>query len=385
MKLFNHSINRNALPLFLFILAFFLISSCKKELDVAKSTPTNINKAPVNTVYVGSSDSNLYAIDAISGTLKWKFSSTGGFSYSSPTVKNGIVYAGNTNNIMYALDATTGAVKWQYATSGSIESAPVVSDGLVYFGSDDFNLYVLDATTGSLKWSFATGHNLSSSPTVFDGIVYFGSSDNYLYALDAKTSSLKWKYNTAGLINASSPVIVNGIVYIGSRNGYLDAVEITSGQLKWQYSANGISLEMTTPVASNGLIYFSGWYNVVDFNKAGSVYAVNETSGTLVWKSLDNIGFSTGPAIANGNLYISADDNNFYSLNATTGSIIWKNSILPNGALPTVKNDMVFIGGGGTRSIYGLYAATGQVRWKFGIRQGGLLSSKPYVTDENGD
>ncbi len=59
-------------------------------------------------VFVGSSDNNFYALDALTGKLMWKFTGGGWFSYASPTLYNGIVYAGCTDNNLYALNALTG-------------------------------------------------------------------------------------------------------------------------------------------------------------------------------------------------------------------------------------------------------------------------------------
>jgi outer membrane protein assembly factor BamB len=64
-----------------------------------------INKGP--TVYFGSSDGNLYALDAISGSLKWKFK-TNGIINTSPALYDGIVYFGSWDTYMYAADAQTG-------------------------------------------------------------------------------------------------------------------------------------------------------------------------------------------------------------------------------------------------------------------------------------
>ena len=57
----------------------------------------------------------------------------------------GTVYVGSVDGKVYALDAATGHVRWAYASGGSVLSGPVVADGMVYFGSDDQNVYALEA------------------------------------------------------------------------------------------------------------------------------------------------------------------------------------------------------------------------------------------------
>ncbi len=116
------------------------------------------------------------------------------------------VYVGSRDNYLYALDADTGALKWRYKTGNKVESSPAVYNGTVYVGSRDNYLYALDADTGALKWRYKTGNKVESSPSVYNGIVYAGSRDNYLYALDADTGSLRWRYKTGNGIR-SSPVV----------------------------------------------------------------------------------------------------------------------------------------------------------------------------------
>jgi hypothetical protein len=47
--------------------------------------------------------------------IKWKFH-TGGRVVSSPAVVNGVVYVGSTDGNFYALDAASGTVRWKFAT-----------------------------------------------------------------------------------------------------------------------------------------------------------------------------------------------------------------------------------------------------------------------------
>ena len=59
---------------------------------------------------------------------------------SSPAVANGVVYVGSTDNNIYALNAGTGALLWKY-TTGAVQSSPAVANGVVYVGSTDGNVY----------------------------------------------------------------------------------------------------------------------------------------------------------------------------------------------------------------------------------------------------
>jgi len=82
-------------------------------------------------------------------------------------VVNGLIYVGSYDHAIYAFQANTGALAWKYATGGMVHSSPrVASNGLVYVGSDDHSLYALNASTGALVWRFLTGNAVESTPTV---------------------------------------------------------------------------------------------------------------------------------------------------------------------------------------------------------------------------
>ena len=75
---------------------------------------------------------------------------------------NGIVFIGSTNSTLYALDASTGTLLWSVLTGGAVNSTPVVADGVVYVGSADGSLYALDARSGDILWTGPTGGEVSS-------------------------------------------------------------------------------------------------------------------------------------------------------------------------------------------------------------------------------
>jgi eukaryotic-like serine/threonine-protein kinase len=95
-----------------------------------------------------------------------------------------VVYVGSQDNNIYALDANTGSLLWKYTTGGPVPSSPATANGVVYVGSNDYALYALSAKTGVLLWSYGTANEVSS-PVVANGKVYvfaFGA-DVYAFGL----------------------------------------------------------------------------------------------------------------------------------------------------------------------------------------------------------
>ena len=118
-------------------------------------------------------------------SARWTYT-TGSYVDTRPAVAGGTVYAGSDDGTVYALDTATGGLRWAY-TAGDSVSDPAVAGGTVYVGSLDFKVYALDAATGALRWAYTTGSYVLSSPAVAGGTVYVGSDYGKVYALDAAT------------------------------------------------------------------------------------------------------------------------------------------------------------------------------------------------------
>lgn len=79
------------------------------------------------------------AIDAASGKVLWRTADPQmAIDTCAMSVANGVVYAGSLagdGNNMYALDAKTGAVLWKFASGGAVASGAAIVNGTVYWGS----------------------------------------------------------------------------------------------------------------------------------------------------------------------------------------------------------------------------------------------------------
>ena len=68
-----------------------------------------------DTVYWGCSDHHLYALDAGTGALRWRFKARGPVADDSvPCVHGDWVFAAASDGYLYGLDARTGGLRWKY-------------------------------------------------------------------------------------------------------------------------------------------------------------------------------------------------------------------------------------------------------------------------------
>jgi polyvinyl alcohol dehydrogenase (cytochrome) len=80
------------------------------------------------------------ALDAATGKILWQTPDPQGdfVDDSMISAANGVVYVGSwapSGTNMYALDARTGAVKWAFASGGAVAGGPAIVDGSLYWGS----------------------------------------------------------------------------------------------------------------------------------------------------------------------------------------------------------------------------------------------------------
>jgi outer membrane protein assembly factor BamB len=272
-------------------------------------------------VYFESYDGNFYAVEAATGQLKWQFQTAGerhyagthlhgmqpaaesmpdpwDFFLSSPSVWNGAVYFGSGDSNIYALDANSGALKWKFKTGDVVHSSPAIADGTLFIGSWDSYLYALDAATGKEKWRFKTGedpdlHNhvgIQASPAVADGSVFFGCRDGNVYAVDAFSGKQKWLFSTNGSWVNNSAVVHDGKIYVGtSIPSNVGALDAKTGALLVHWP--GAAPIFSSMALAADKLYFG--------NFSGKLTAVDLKTQTPAWTFETEASKKNAPPISN--------------------------------------------------------------------------------------
>jgi outer membrane protein assembly factor BamB len=283
------------------------------------------------TIYVGSLDDTLYAINS-DGTLKWRYGTAGKVRSSPAIASDGTIYVGSDDSCLYAVNSD-GTLGWKFRTYGRISSSPAIAaDGAVCFGTWNGDIYALNSG-GTPKWSYLTGSRMSASPAIAaDGTVYIGSEGGEMYALNAD-GTYKWRYGTNGLFQSAPAIAADGTVYVGAEGDPLHNFLALNpdSTLKWGYVA-GLHVRSAPAVASDGTVYFGS--STPDY-----VYAFNP-DGTQKWKYQTGGGVYAGPAIASdGTIYVGADDHCLYALKPD-GTLKWRYETDGNiESSPTIGSD----------------------------------------------
>jgi eukaryotic-like serine/threonine-protein kinase len=277
--------------------------------DFYLSSPTVVDGA----VYFGSGDGHVYAVDAQTGALKWKFK-TGDVVHSSPAISEGIVYIGSWDTYFYALDAATGALKWKFKTGEDnkihlmtgIPGSAAVADGVVYFGCRDANFYALDALTGALKWKAPNdGSWIIASPAVADGVLYYTTSDTFRFqALDAATGKVLYWLPT-GIYGFSSPAIAGSHAYFGTFDGQLHDVDLKRRAYAGAFATPGFTANGPRFLAPDGRL------------KTDAVWSgptLDETIVDMHTKLFSMGSILSSPVVQDGTIYFGSVDGKLYAL-----------------------------------------------------------------------
>lgn len=264
-------------------------------------------------VYFGSGDGNVYAVDAQTGTLLWKFA-TKDVVHSSPAVVNNTVYIGSWDSYLYAIDADTGQEKWSFKSGEDntihnqvgFQSSPAVVDGTVYIGCRDAHVYAIDAATGRKKWDYPTSKSwVIGTPAVRDGMVYVGTSDSSRFmALDAKTGRLRFDFK-AGAYMFSSAALAGSLAYVGDHNGRLYAIDAKSGKLAWEFQTEASkkdSMKVLNPDGTLNQDAFAPLFGDFEDMYIDSYRFIS--IGAIV----------SSPVVDKGTVYFGSMDGNLYAL-----------------------------------------------------------------------
>lgn len=293
----------------------------------------------LGTVFAPSLDGNLYALDAATGEVKWKFFSELGF-VAAPAVRDGLVYIGDVNGRFFALDATTGEGRWGFEAKAEIDACANFHGDNVLVGSQDATLYCRHAKTGEPVWQYSIEDQVRCMPTIIgdraflagcdsklhvidlsngepvgtveidaptgctpalDGDrVYFGTEGETFFAIDWRQEKVLWRYKNPdrSFPYRSSAVVLPDRLLVGGRDKLMRALAVDDGRELWRFAAKG-RIDGSAVVVGR-----RAFFGAAD----GRLYAVDIATGEAVWEYEAGGGFASSPAVAAGRLVIGNDD-----------------------------------------------------------------------------
>jgi len=384
-------------------------------------------------------DTNRYSPSTVAGLtvpeipnleLKWAFAFPDAFrARSQPTIAMGTVFVGSQDGRVYALDLETGCARWTFSAAAevrtgivlSLSEAPMSKDNppLAYFGDIIARFYAINALTGELVWSLkADDHpsaTLTATPAFHEGMVFVPVSSlevipaadpayecctfrGSVLAIDATSGDVLWRHHTipgepsevsrtsigtkvlspSGAPVWSSPTVdvKRGLIYVGTGENYSSpadensdavlAIDMATGARVWtRQSTSGDAWNVACMMADNpncppedGPDFDHGSsILIVELDKDKDILLAGHKNGTVYALDPDNKaevlwatevgrgsiqgGVHFGMSAADTQLYVPINDMNntrngdyldpeqarpgMHSIDANTGKLLWSN------------------------------------------------------------
>lgn len=238
---------------------------------------------------------------------------------SSPVVADGTVYISNVGDQVYALDAGTGDLRWRFehrldvARTSSLEllgaPRPAVQGDTVYAGFSDGFLVAIDRAAGTERWNASVGEgtypDLIAPALAWDGSLLVAGFDRPLVSLDPATRAARWRIDAG---TAAAMTADGARVYVGGSDGVLRAVDRVTGELAWTWdsaSSGPLAQPVVTPV---GVMVAAG---------EGGVTLLDPATGKETWRMDPGVtmnGVSAAPAVVGRDVYVLSNAGVLYAL-----------------------------------------------------------------------
>lgn len=184
-----------------------------------------------NCIYLASMDHFLYALDAKSGALLWKLDLGSAMAGTPAWGPDNTLYIGNFGSQMVAVSADRGQVRWKTTLLGWVWGGPGLDGNNLYFGDLNGNFYSMQASDGKILWKINSDGPITGSPLVTPDAIYFTTDAGSLYAVN-RDSSVKWTQAVGGKIY-TSPILAGNSILVApvGTDGILAAYNSNGGQV----------------------------------------------------------------------------------------------------------------------------------------------------------
>ncbi len=236
----------------------------------------------------------------------------------------GRLYAATGYGTVVALDPKTGKSLWTKVLGVPIRTSPTAAKGKIFVVTTEGRLYCLSATDGEEVWNRRGLPDRTSilsniSPAIEGKTVVVPYSSGDVTAYDIETGRPIWRDSLAvakhgssldSMANPGRPVIANGIVYAAGNAGRMIATSKKNGERLW----SKVLASIQTPWPAGNMVY------MVD--KTGRVVAMNAKSGRIVWvKQLAEGEMWQGPILAGNRLWLVSDRGRVAGLDPKNGKV----------------------------------------------------------------
>ncbi len=241
-------------------------------------------------------------------SVSWRWRARFGPVYGRPGVSRDgrTLFVPSADRHLYALDAGTGLVGWRFAADAPVLSQPLVMPELVVFTAGE-RLLAVHAASGELAWA-VPGRGFSAGRAGSDGErVYTAAADGFARAHDLRTGREAWSHRMVSgdlhrvtLYSGWDDVIAlgAGVVLAATVSG-TQALEAATGSPRW--TRPGSTMYPPAVVLGDGTALFT--------TERGLLSRVGLADGDTVWQADLGVGVqNAGLAVAGDSAWVVAVD-----------------------------------------------------------------------------
>lgn len=238
-------------------------------------------------LYVGTGSNDVLALDAATGRILWTNRTRGWITGVPAVTDNGFVVVGSSDGNLYSMDADTGKQTLRHYLTYGIDSSATVVGNTAYITLSNGSLNAIDYTARGRSWdAFAyysrlqlflwsifvdqppmwrgfqwrtvPGRSQSSSTAIAGSTAFFvtelvrGKSTGALHAIDINTHKELWSFPTTG---SQTPTVVGDTVYVASSDGKVHGLDVADGSLRWEWQTPAGLKPSTPPIAAGDSLY----------------------------------------------------------------------------------------------------------------------------------
>jgi PQQ-dependent dehydrogenase (methanol/ethanol family) len=225
---------------------------------------------------------------------------------ATPIVVDGIMYVTSSWSMVFALDAKTGRLLWHYdpevpkqwsvnACCDAVNRGVTAWKGRIYIGTLDGRLIALDAKSGKPVWSVQTTpqdkpYTITGAPRIVKGKVLIGNGGaelgvrGYISAYDAENGAMAWRFYTVPG-DPKKPFENPALAMAAKTWKGTNYVEMGGGGTVWDSMAYDAELDLLYIGVGNG----SPWDQTIRSPGGGdnlflsSIVALRPGTGEYVW------------------------------------------------------------------------------------------------------
>ncbi|NLI40264.1 MAG: PQQ-binding-like beta-propeller repeat protein [Caldisericales bacterium] len=278
--------------------------------------------------------------------------------FVSPAIAEPPIDPGNSGSVNF-IGREPMTMRWKRHVDYDTEELPCATNGKhVLVVSGQYSVVCLDAETGNQLWKRQTVDYVKYTPCVTSTIGLVTSKLGYIQAFDLERGEQKFLINL-GFDELTTPVIGENYVFLKglnhiARTSSVMAIDLYKGKVVGKYIQCGYSLE--PPVLSQKEAF------TVTPDRKG-IQAISQSTLLMMWtKNLDDE--VTHISTRMNHVVAVCRSGNIYAIENATGNIVWKSSVAGPVDWPaTISVDHVIVCSGSNK-VHSFRLSDGTQLWE---------------------